>query len=413
MSGFFWPTSRREKMLTTVNKGGCARCGLFKHCRSPQMPPIGKGKRGILNIGEGPGEEEDRKNAQWQGKVGKALQRTFRKYGIDLFEDCKNINAVNCRPMDKNGNNRPPTDTEIGYCRKRILQVINEMRPHLIILHGMSAVKSVIGEKWGGDIGALTKWRGYTIPDQQIDAWLCPVFHPSFVERSNKKKEVQTIYKQDLKRALSQLAEQTHDRRIGDMSNVHKLETPAVAEKALKALIKRQPALAAFDYETSGLKPYVKGHRIYCVSIATGPDECIVFPMFDEVRELFCKFLKTRRIAKGAQNMKFEEIWSREILGTEVRNWTWDSMLVAHGLDNRPGVCGLKFQLYVNYGIVGYDNEVKPFMKGKDQKDGNSFNKIDEFIKKRGIGPLLDYCGMDSLGTYNLIRLQQETLGYS
>ena len=54
--------------------------------------------KGILIIGEAPGQVEDRKGLPWQGGTGRLLKRTLEKQGIDLFEDCICVNAVNCRP---------------------------------------------------------------------------------------------------------------------------------------------------------------------------------------------------------------------------------------------------------------------------------------------------------------------------
>ena len=107
MKGFFnLPQQSKETKGKIL---GCSSCGLFQSVLSPKMQAFGNFEKGILNIGEAPGETEDRKGKQWQGKVGRLLRDTYDSLGIDLFEDCLNINAINCRPTDKHGANRPPS----------------------------------------------------------------------------------------------------------------------------------------------------------------------------------------------------------------------------------------------------------------------------------------------------------------
>jgi hypothetical protein len=86
-------------------------------------------------------------------------------------------------------------------------------------------------------------------------------------------------------------------------------------------------------------------------------------------------------------------------------------MLAAHILDNRRGVCSLKFQTYINFGVVGYDDFTAPFLKGADAKNSNSMNKIRDIWQDRnGREKLLKYCGLDSLFTYRLAVKQKGLL---
>ena len=202
MTGFFPnkktkpATKAKEKIYT------CASCGLNLNCNSPKMRPFGNFKKGILNIGEFPGEVEDKYNKPWQGRYGKFLQKTYEKLGIDLFEDCLNINAVSCRPIAENGKNRIPTKSEIDHCRRFVLMTIEKYKPKVIVLFGQLALQSVVGHKWKTNLGTINKWRGWTIPDQEFQAWVCPVFHPSFVEWSDKGVE-EVVWKNDLKQAFN------------------------------------------------------------------------------------------------------------------------------------------------------------------------------------------------------------------
>jgi len=112
-----------------------------------------------------------------------------------------------------------------------------------------------------------------------------------------------------------------------------------------------------------------------------------------------------------AHNLKFEESWSYERLKTRVRGWYWDSMLAAHLLDNRAGITGLKFQTYVNFGIVNYNETVSPWLQAVDGKNANSLNRLQEFFAtKKGREETLKYCSLDSIYEYRLALKQQKQI---
>jgi uracil-DNA glycosylase family 4 len=373
------------------------------------MRPFGNFKKRILNVGEAPGETEDNKGRQWQGKVGKALKKAFEKFGVDLFEDCININAINCRPTDEDGNNRKPTTQEIACCRNKILRVIDEYKPKLIILFGDSAVNSLIGHRWKKDLGTISKWRGWTIPDRDFGCWVCPCYHPSYMERGDN--EVETIWMQDLENVLAMV-----DVPFPDFPDERKqvviLDDPDELERVLAELaagsFPPDPNLLAVDIETTGLKPHSDGHRIVSWAFSDNPNRAYSFlhPRNRRYQRLIRKLLESN-VGKAAQNMKFEQAWIKCLMKTDVNNWTWDTMLAAHMLDNRPGITGLKFQTYINFGVVNYDSETEPYLKGSDSKSANSKNKIEKLLETRqGTERLLLYGGMDALFTYKLALKQ-------
>ena len=124
---------------------------------------------------------------------------------------------------------------------------------------------------------------------------------------------------------------------------------------------------------------------------------------------LLKEILQSDKIGKIAQNLKFEHTWTYNILGYEVKNWIWDTMLATHILDNRPDISGLKIQTYINFGVAGYDDEVAPYLKAADDKDSNSMNKLLDVPVGSDIwNKLLIYCGMDSLFTYRLASRQMQ-----
>ena len=166
MQGFFTKEETQSKSRPDGKTYSCPSCGLYRDALSPRIEPYGNFAKGIINIGEAPSEADDNRGQPWQGKIGRKLQRAYAKLGIDIFEDCININSVNCRPPE----DRTPTNYEIACCRKRVMKVLKDYPPKVVILLGNSAIQSFLGLRWQGKLGGITKWRGWTIPDREVRA---------------------------------------------------------------------------------------------------------------------------------------------------------------------------------------------------------------------------------------------------
>jgi len=401
MAGFFTQKQTESKTRPTGKIFSCSSCGLYKKILNPKMKPYGNFKKGIMNIGECPSELDSERGQQWQGKEGRKLQRAYEKLGIDLFEDCINLNAVNCT-TDK------PTNHQIDCCRSiMVLKAIEKYKPKVIILLGNSALYSIIGNRWKKDLGNIDKWRGFAIPDQDFKTWICPIFNPSTI-LNEQRDEIETIWKLDLRQAIEHLDKPFpiwKEPEIEVITDLKEIEYTQIG--SVKTHI--SPNFAAFDYETTGLKPHAEGHKIICCSIADSENHAYVFMMPETRRELkpFLNFLNNENINKIAQNCKYEHVWSQVKLRTEVKGWYHDTMQAAHILDNRTGITGLKFQNYVNFGIVDYDSEIAPYLRPKVSNSANDINQIEELLKMPGgKEKLLKYCAYDSINEFRLFMKQ-------
>lgn len=401
MEGFFSKEDTRSFKAPGGHKMSCYSCGLFKGAQSPKMDPYGNFKKKIMVIGEAPGEKEDQNGKPFQGVTGRLLQHTLAKIGIDLFEDCVSLNAVNCRPP----NNRAPDKNELNCCRDvKVLKAIEEYKPKMILLLGNEALKSLLGFRWThSQLGGIMKWAGYNIPDQHFKCWICPAFHPSYVERADSP-EVTVVWQNDLKRAF-EVAEQPFP--------VHKEPTIHYIDD-LEELRNLDVDTAAFDYEATGIKPHSEGHKIICASIAYDEDNVIAFMMPEdpEKQKPFIDWLKGPTW-KIAQNLKYEDQWSFVRLGVSVKRWMQDTMIASHILDHRTGTTNLKFQAYVNFGIMWYEEEVSPYFKSrvKGDESSNAINKLEDLIRKPGgTKTLMKYCAYDSIYEYRLAQKQYPTL---
>ncbi|HUM45240.1 MAG TPA: hypothetical protein PKI14_20015, partial [Fervidobacterium sp.] len=81
--------------------------------------------------------------------------------------------------------------------------------------------------------------------------------------------------------------------------------------------------------------------------------------------------------------------------------------------DNRTEISSLKFQVYVNFGVVDYDSAIEKYLHSTDDKNANSTNRVMELvanpIKRK---ELFTYCGLDSLFGYRLAMRQVKLIGF-
>ena len=354
-------------LLSVTIRPGCGgTCKLSAQCHSPKMPVTGKGRKKILIIAEAPGQQEDERNTQLIGAAGQVLREALKTYGIDLDRDCRKTNAIRCRPPK----NRKPTSTEIRACAPHIWEEIKTFKPKLIILLGQTALDSFLLNRTAKPPGAISRWRGFTIPDRKADAWIISTFHPSYVMRMQhvhhgKSEEAKFFYK-DIKAGL---------KKIG--TPFPYLPKPIIKFRFPDWVFKKKKI--AFDYETNGLRPWkIPNPRIVCCSASDGK-QANAFPMDSRQKmERWQRVLRSPRIKKIAHNIKFEHQWGQYFLGVETDGWLWDSMLAAHMVDNRKGVTGLKIQAYL---ILGVDDwSIGVTVGGEDvSKKLLEYNALDSF----------------------------------
>ena len=392
MNKGFFQSSELASVAAESRIASCGLCGLYKHCKSPKMKPTGKNKKNILIVAEAPGEQEDKFNTQLIGKSGKRLRRTLKSLRIDLDRDCIKTNAVICRREE----NETPTDAMIFACRPNLIKTIKKYEPNVIILLGAVAVKSLLGILYKEDVGAISRWGGYCIPNHNPNAWIVPTFHPSYIMRKDDK-VLNRIFKQHLKMAVKK-AKSKPFKQIPDYKNDVEIVLNSRETISILKCIRDNKNTIAFDYECNCLKPDGEGPEIICCSVCYKNKYAIAFPWQNDVAEEMSTLLKSK-IPKIGANIKFEDRWTRSILGHRVRNWYWDTMLAAHVLDNRPSVTSLTFQAFTQLGVKPYDEHIKPFLGSTKKK---RFNRIKELNLKE----LLLYNGLDSLFTFLIAKRQ-------
>ena len=414
MNGFFdLPTQSKSVQPKTIRGAiGCDACGLHKKVLSPKIPPTGEGLLRTLIIGEAPGETEDKLNNAFVGDTGHFLRKCFRTMGYDLDRDFWKTNAVACRTATDKGTNRTPTTRELKACEFMWRSAIQKYQPKYIILFGAKAVEAFFMNRTQPISTNLSigRWRKLCIPDVQIKAWIIPLYHPSFVIRNP---DAESIFKLDLKWAMEQINSNLPDIEEIDYSQKIKCLTNVDEVLNLLKTIKDQKPTIAFDYETTGIRPYFPGHSIVSTAVAIyGEDLAYSFPgnypgawesgQLDRVNTAWRRVLSDPDILKVAQNIQMEHPWSKIIIGEEPKGWYWDTMVFSHIVDERPQFTGLDFQTFINWGYE-YGGEVSKYKKAAP---GTKFNSM----QKCPLNELLKYNGLDAYFTMRLAEKQWDFL---
>ena len=405
MSGFF--TKAQIPINNQINKATCSRCGLEHKCRTPKIQPSGKGDKGIYILLDAPSTADDIKGAHLSGESGKYLISVLRQLDINIFRDCIVDYAVKCRPPKGN-----VTALHIDACRSKLWDNLEQYKPKVVIILGTTGLEMFLKPRWKGVVGDINMWRGFIIPDRSVKAWVCPTFSNKFVLQQHSKHPVlDKIFIDDLRDAI-QHWETPYPNYVEETSQIKIIndEESQIAwmSSLYEASLKNQ-IICALDYETTGIKPHAPGHEIACVSLAYKEDEAVSmwYPTLSiKSRRWLKKILTSKRILKVAHNMKYEISWTKNVAGYVLDPVAFCTMQAAHIIDNRPKITGLKFQTYVNFGLMGYEDVIKPFLESDG--GGNSFNTVFKAPRME----LQLYNGVDSLVQLRLMYEQLKETCY-
>lgn len=376
----------------------CGACGLFKQCNSPKIEPLGRGRRKILIVAEGPGEDEDKQGKWLQGNSSRVLVDMLRQLKIDVERDCVFTSAIICHP--KGGKIE---HSQVEYCRPNLVKVIEDYKPEIIVPLGGAAVVSVLGHVYKEhDIGGIARWAGWRIPCQKINTWICPTYHPSYLLRA-KHPVADKLFFRHLQ-AMSKLEGRPWKEVPNYKSQIKVVLDVDKAARLIREMTARG-GWAAFDYEANMLRPDSDDFQIVCCSICWRGKLTIAFPWYGEAVVAMKEFLRAKSIKKIASNLKYEERATKAEFGFGVKEWGWDTMIGAHVIDNRPTTTSIKFQSFIHLGTEAYDEHISPYLKAKKGKKENRVKSEIDMTQ------LLTYCGLDSLLEYKVAVIQRSILG--
>jgi len=260
----------------------------------------------------------------------------------------------------------------------------------------------VLYEDYGKKLGPMERWVGWQIPSETFGCWICPIFHPSRIFQMNEDKLIEDEFKSCLSSAFKLEKKKPKIHKKEDLENkVEIILNPRQAFKRMKDLALKEGILA-FDYEATGIKPDREKQKLASVSFCLdGTDTWACMLEHPKVIDALRDVLQNKKLKKVASNLKYEERWSIAKVGTKVASWYWDTMLMAHLLDNRSGITSVKFQAFVHLGIGDYDSHISPYLQSKGS---NTMNNVFDLDPK----DLLLYNGMDSILEYLVMEKQRE-----
>lgn len=380
----------------------CNECGLNSSCKNPEMEFTGEGKLKTLIINKETSKADDEEGFQMAGESGVYFRDLLEEQGYDLEIDFWKTNVLKCKT------NKKPSKKQLKLCKHLLDKEIKELKPNFIILLGATAVESFYQGKFSKT--GITRWRRFCVPDPETNAWILPLYHPNYILQNEKDKGLEITFKNDLIWVLSCLKRNPPE--FSDFeSQVECLVDIDKIEKVLNNILEKEKIIA-FDYETTGIKPYNPGHAIVSIGIAT-ETKAYSFPYqyinhFNDTEQaviynLWRQILNKEGLLKVLHNYKYEEIWSRNIFNKNIKDVHWCTMNTAHILDDRQGVTGLKFQTYVNYGFANYEEKSKQYIEADKE---NEFNRMNEMP----LNDLLMYNGLDALFTMKLYKDQYKIL---
>ncbi|MGH7818762.1 MAG: uracil-DNA glycosylase [Candidatus Binatia bacterium] len=179
------------ELLETIRSdiGDCRRCKLCSG-RTHIVFGVGNPHADVLFVGEGPGEEEDRKGEPFVGRAGQLLTDIITR-GMGLRRsDVYIANVVKCRPPG----NRNPEPDEIAACQPFLVRQLEAIRPKVIVALGKFAAQTLLETTT-----PISKLRGQW--HEYRGTPLMPTFHPSYLLRNpaDKKlvwKDIQLVMKE-------------------------------------------------------------------------------------------------------------------------------------------------------------------------------------------------------------------------
>jgi len=123
----------------TLAASACQACGLFRQ-RDQVVMGQGVTQPAILVIGDGPGEQDDRKGLPFMAESGALLDQMLLTIGSARTRDVYLTNLVKCRPPG----NRLALREEVAACQSYLVRQLELLRPFSILALGRVVAQSLL-----------------------------------------------------------------------------------------------------------------------------------------------------------------------------------------------------------------------------------------------------------------------------
>jgi uracil-DNA glycosylase family 4 len=183
------PSEPNKLEVIRAEVGECTRCKLHD-TRKSIVFGVGDPDAPLMFVGEGPGEQEDKRGEPFVGPAGELLDKMIEAMGWSRASVYIN-NIVMCRPPG----NRNPQPDEVAACKPFLEARIGAVAPRIIVALGRPAANTLLGID--APISAL---RGKFHDRNGVK--VMPTFHPAYLLREpDKKREAWA----DLKLVMAEL----------------------------------------------------------------------------------------------------------------------------------------------------------------------------------------------------------------
>jgi DNA polymerase len=140
-------------------------------------------------IGEAPGAVENKQGKTFVGPAGRLCDRIFAAVGIDTNTDMYLGNICKCRPIATQGSgkqNYTPQVDQRTNCMPYIQREIELIDPQIIILAGLTAAKTLLGDKliknMGQSVGKIFKPSEGPLKGRESYV----IYHPAYLIHAQK-----------------------------------------------------------------------------------------------------------------------------------------------------------------------------------------------------------------------------------
>ena len=371
------------------------KCGACKRCCEP-LGVEGKGNAKVLVLFEEPTQVQQAKRSWLVGD--NTVFKTLYQMGFDINNEFNVTGVFACSG----------SSTNYEYCLSKLEDNIKKVKPALIIAVGDISASAVLrlynprhfksnyqSGKYLGTLIPLPDWGCYLAPVQK-DSDIHSYQNPAMIEMAKK------WLRYHLEFALNNYLPSPTPVQLPETELLY--ETKEIVEALNQASVSEY---AAFDYETNCLQPEQEKARVLTASVAFGDSEKmyrgVAFPLSSEVVKLkWVDFLRSSS-KKIVANVKFEERWGLVLFNQTINNFYWDVCIGGRVRDCYSGTAGLKFLTFTEFGVIGYDDDVAPYIEDDESK----YNRL----VKMDVSKLLEYNCLDSIYTYALAKRQHEQFG--
>lgn len=167
------PAAPPELEALRSKVAACTACALHSGRRQTVFG-VGNPRADWMFVGEGPGEEEDRRGEPFVGRAGKLLDAMLRAMELDRTV-VYIANIVKCRPP----NNRNPGLEEAAACIPYLKRQIELIAPRLIVALGAVAAQRLL--ETDRPVGAM---RGKLHYAAHLQPPVLVTYHPAYLLRS-------------------------------------------------------------------------------------------------------------------------------------------------------------------------------------------------------------------------------------